>query len=114
MKRVPLYFVLVFIVIGAFVALGVSGVVTHRYVEDFATSQFQGGAVAYNGAEFGYELPTEARCWSDVLRDNDYSLGYVGKWHLLGGDRNRPSARRAPHLELEMARLEAGRLRRIR
>jgi arylsulfatase A-like enzyme len=35
-----------------------------------------------NGAEFGYELPTEARCWSDVLRDNDYSLGYVGKWHL--------------------------------
>ena len=22
------------------------------------------------------------RCWSDVLKDRGYSLGYVGKWHL--------------------------------
>jgi len=35
-----------------------------------------------NGAEHGYELPADARCWSDVLHDNDYSLGYIGKWHL--------------------------------
>ena len=21
-------------------------------------------------------------CWSDVLKDNGYSLGYLGKWHL--------------------------------
>ncbi|MGD8362648.1 MAG: sulfatase [Gemmatimonadota bacterium] len=35
-----------------------------------------------NGAEYGYELPTDARCWSDVLRDSGYSLGYIGKWHL--------------------------------
>jgi len=35
-----------------------------------------------NGAEHGYELPTEARCWSDVLQNNGYSLGYIGKWHL--------------------------------
>jgi arylsulfatase A-like enzyme len=35
-----------------------------------------------NGAEHGYELPTDARCWSDVLHDNGYSLGYIGKWHL--------------------------------
>jgi arylsulfatase A-like enzyme len=35
-----------------------------------------------NGAEHGYELPTEARCWSDVLHDQGYSLGYIGKWHL--------------------------------
>jgi arylsulfatase A-like enzyme len=35
-----------------------------------------------NGAEHGYELATDARCWSDVLHGNGYSLGYVGKWHL--------------------------------
>jgi len=35
-----------------------------------------------NGAEHGYELPTDARCWSDVLHDNGYALGYIGKWHL--------------------------------
>jgi arylsulfatase A-like enzyme len=31
---------------------------------------------------FGYELRTDARCWSDVLHDGGYSLGYIGKWHL--------------------------------
>ena len=35
-----------------------------------------------NGAEHGYELPTDARCWSDVLKESGYSLGYIGKWHL--------------------------------
>jgi arylsulfatase A-like enzyme len=35
-----------------------------------------------NGAEHGYELASDARCWSDVLKDNGYSLGYIGKWHL--------------------------------
>jgi arylsulfatase A-like enzyme len=30
----------------------------------------------------GCELPTDARCWSDVLKDRGYSLGYIGKWHL--------------------------------
>ncbi|MFC1791806.1 sulfatase, partial [Gemmatimonadota bacterium] len=35
-----------------------------------------------NGAQHGYELPADARCWSDVLRENGYSLGYIGKWHL--------------------------------
>jgi arylsulfatase A-like enzyme len=35
-----------------------------------------------NGAEHGYELPADARCWSDVLHDEGYSLGYIGKWHL--------------------------------
>ena len=32
----------------------------------------------------GIELPIESRCWSDVLADAGYSLGYVGKWHLEG------------------------------
>ena len=35
-----------------------------------------------NGAKHGYELPADARCWSDVLHDQGYSLGYIGKWHL--------------------------------
>ncbi len=33
-------------------------------------------------AEFGIQLKQNERCWSDVLKDNGYSLGYVGKWHL--------------------------------
>ncbi|MBI1369003.1 MAG: sulfatase-like hydrolase/transferase [Planctomycetes bacterium] len=28
------------------------------------------------------QLKTETRCWSDVLHDHGYRLGYVGKWHL--------------------------------
>jgi len=35
-----------------------------------------------NGAAYGYELSQGARCWSDLLRDEGYSLGYIGKWHL--------------------------------
>jgi arylsulfatase A-like enzyme len=35
-----------------------------------------------NGAIHGYELAADARCWSDVLNENGYSLGYIGKWHL--------------------------------
>jgi len=33
-------------------------------------------------ARFGCELRAEDRCWSDVLKDAGYSLGYIGKWHL--------------------------------
>jgi arylsulfatase A-like enzyme len=32
--------------------------------------------------EFGIQLKQYERCWSDVLKDNGYSLGYIGKWHL--------------------------------
>lgn len=28
------------------------------------------------------ELQEHDRCWSDILRDKRYSLGYIGKWHL--------------------------------
>ena len=31
---------------------------------------------------YGVELPQEARCWSDVLKDMNYQTGYIGKWHL--------------------------------
>lgn len=33
-------------------------------------------------APYGCELRTTDRCWSDVLKDHGYSLGYIGKWHL--------------------------------
>jgi arylsulfatase A-like enzyme len=33
-------------------------------------------------APFGYELTESAFCWSDLLRNRGYSLGYIGKWHL--------------------------------
>jgi len=33
-------------------------------------------------APFDCELRRQDRCWSDVLNDRDYSLGYIGKWHL--------------------------------
>lgn len=33
-------------------------------------------------APYGVELPESARCWSDVLKEQGYELGYIGKWHL--------------------------------
>lgn len=35
-----------------------------------------------NSAPYDIELRQSARCWSDVLKDQGYSLGYIGKWHL--------------------------------
>jgi len=31
---------------------------------------------------YGVELPKDMVCWSDILKANDYSNGYIGKWHL--------------------------------
>ena len=33
-------------------------------------------------APFRHELKQTALCWSDVLKKKEYSLGYIGKWHL--------------------------------
>lgn len=33
-------------------------------------------------APFGIELPPSIVCWSDILKANKYSNGYIGKWHL--------------------------------
>jgi len=33
-------------------------------------------------APFGIELQKDAVCWSDILKQNGYSNGYIGKWHL--------------------------------
>jgi arylsulfatase A-like enzyme len=37
-----------------------------------------------NGTIHGYELRTDERCWSDILKEQGYDLGYIGKWHLDG------------------------------
>lgn len=33
-------------------------------------------------APYGVELPRDIKCWSDVLDEKGYELGYIGKWHL--------------------------------
>lgn len=33
-------------------------------------------------APLGIQLREEEICWSDVLQEKGYSLGYIGKWHL--------------------------------
>jgi len=35
-----------------------------------------------NTEPYGVELPKDIVCWSDVLKANGYSNGYIGKWHL--------------------------------
>ena len=35
-------------------------------------------------------VPGHGRYFAEVLRDAGYRLGYFGKWHLFGGERNRP------------------------
>ncbi|MCL5270221.1 MAG: sulfatase [bacterium] len=35
-------------------------------------------------------LPGHGKYFAEVLHDAGYHTGYVGKWHLFGGDRNRP------------------------
>jgi len=34
-------------------------------------------------------LPGKGKYFGEVMRDNGYRTGYVGKWHIYGGDRNR-------------------------
>ena len=41
------------------------------------TTNCNSGSAPYN-----CELQETDRCWSDVLKDAGYSLGYIGKWHL--------------------------------
>jgi len=35
-------------------------------------------------------IPGHGKKFAEVLRDEGYSTAYVGKWHLYGGDRDRP------------------------
>ncbi|MFL1908347.1 sulfatase family protein [Plesiomonas shigelloides] len=36
----------------------------------------------FGGKDFGIELKKSTRTWSDILKQQGYSLGYIGKWHL--------------------------------
>lgn len=36
----------------------------------------------FGGRDFGIYLKKEALTWSDLLKEQGYSLGYIGKWHL--------------------------------
>lgn len=36
----------------------------------------------FGGLDFGIELKKDAVTWSDVLSQQGYHLGYIGKWHL--------------------------------
>jgi len=46
----------------------------------------------YNGAFVNDKplVPGHGKKFAEVLRDAGYNTAYIGKWHLLGGDRNRP------------------------
>jgi len=35
-------------------------------------------------------IPGNGKKFAEILRDEGYNTAYVGKWHLLGGDRDRP------------------------
>ncbi|SEG57081.1 sulfatase-like hydrolase/transferase [Vibrio hangzhouensis] len=36
----------------------------------------------FGGHDFGIELKRSDITWSDVLKEQGYSMGYIGKWHL--------------------------------
>ncbi len=36
----------------------------------------------FGGQDFGIELKQQQRTWSDILKEEGYSMGYIGKWHL--------------------------------
>ncbi|GAB3657444.1 sulfatase [Echinicola sediminis] len=35
-------------------------------------------------------LPNQSKLMGEILKDQGYQTAYIGKWHLLGGDRDRP------------------------
>lgn len=36
----------------------------------------------FGGGDFGMELKKSAVTWSDLLKKQGYSMGYIGKWHM--------------------------------
>lgn len=58
----------------------------------FRSMLMSGQHPLYNGA-FCNDRPMLAhngKTFGECLRDAGYKTGYIGKWHLYGGDRNRP------------------------
>jgi arylsulfatase A-like enzyme len=55
----------------------------NRVLGNCFTASPRGRHAAYHSLPLpDCELQESDRCWSDVLHDQGYSLGYVGKWHL--------------------------------
>lgn len=36
----------------------------------------------FGGKDFGIELKKQSQTWSDIMKAQGYSMGYIGKWHL--------------------------------
>lgn len=49
---------------------------------DYPLSTHVYANVTSASAPYGVQLPQDIICWSDVLHQNGYYNGYIGKWHL--------------------------------
>ncbi|WP_322804376.1 sulfatase [Vibrio alfacsensis] len=49
-----------------------------------------GNSEVFAGSDFGHDLKENETCWSDILKENGYSLGYIGKWHMDSPSGNIP------------------------
>lgn len=70
---------------------------THCFSNSPVCAPFRGMLMSgqqplYNGAFVNDKplVPGHSKKFAEVLRDAGYGTAYVGKWHLQGGDRNRP------------------------
>lgn len=70
---------------------------THCFSNSPVCTPFRGMLMSgqqplYNGAYVNDKplVPGHGKKFAEVLRDAGYNTAYVGKWHLQGGDRNRP------------------------
>ncbi len=70
---------------------------THCFSNSPVCTPFRGMLMSgqqplYNGAFVNDKplVPGHGKKFAEVLRDAGYSTAYVGKWHILGGDRDRP------------------------
>ncbi len=70
---------------------------THCFSNEPICTPFRGMLMSgqqslYNGTFVNDKplVPGHGKKFAEVLRDAGYSTAYVGKWHLQGGDRNRP------------------------
>lgn len=70
---------------------------THCFSNEPICTPFRGMLMSgqqtlYNGAFVNDKplVPGHGKKFAEVLRDAGYNTAYIGKWHLLGGNRNRP------------------------
>ena len=70
---------------------------THCFSNSPISTPFRGMLMTgqhslYNGTFVNDKplIPGHGKKFAEVLRDDGYNTAYIGKWHLQGGDRNRP------------------------